>query len=282
MDNVEKPPIREPNLARWFWGAIVIMVLLSVLLSAAAYLRQNNDQTEHAPSGAADTFAEKSAPDLEALLSDTNGAALEAVKLRIEPLLDQAYSPVYAAIPEYADFHYSVWGEYAQLTAAALGDVGDELQKQLFSGLEARLEGVALGLDNAFDDTFQRELARNTAPLGSSRLDLGPLTRLAIDDALTRMQVTLPVASAAALGAGAAIKSASTAIAQKIAAKLAIKAAAKSGGKWAAVGTGAGAGAALCSWSGPGAGLCAAAGGIPPCQGCCPLLYFSLIFRWAG
>ena len=20
----------------------------------------------------------------------------------------------------------------------------------------------------------------------------------------------------------------------------------------------------------------------PPCQGCCPLLYFSLIFRWAG
>lgn len=260
--------VRKPNLAPWFWGGIILMAGLSILLSLAAVLRTNIDWNE--PENVAsseDGFrteanSEKSAYELKNMLDEATKVSLTAVKSQIGPLLNDAYQPVYASVPAYADFHYSVWGEYAELTEAALGDVSGKLQEMLFSGLEARLNSIGTELDSIFNSEFYKELETNTPTSDGAEFNPGTLTQLAVQGAVARMQVTVPVGTAVALGAGAAIKAGAAAITKKIAAKLAVKAAAKTGGKWVASTTAAGTGAALCSWTGPGAVICAAAGGI--------------------
>jgi len=212
------------------------------------------------PSARPNAPREQSASELDSRLADANKLALAAAMAQVGPLLDAAYKPVYDKIPEYADYHYSVWGEYAELGTAAIGNVGAKLKEMLFEGLDGRLREVGVSLDNSFNSRFETELKASGNEAGSSAF--GQLTSLAIEDAMSRMIVTLPVSSAAAIGTATTIKVAATVVAKKIAAKLAVKAAAKTGGKWAATGTGAGVGAAACWWAGPGAGLCAAAGGV--------------------
>ena len=257
----EGGPKVKSNLAPWFWGSIIFMATLSILLSVMAMLHQSADT----PVAVSDEYVpterspiEVSASELENRLSAANLAAVDAVRLQTGPMLDAAYQPAYDAIPIYADYHYSVWGEYAELGAAAVGDVGANLEEMLFSGLEPRLESVAVELDEVFSSTFQTAIEREMARIEDSGVVLGPLTETAIGDAQRRMLVTVPVGTAAITGS----KAIAAIIGKKIAAKLATKAALKAGGKWAVVGTTAGGAAALCSWSGPGAGLCAAAGGI--------------------
>lgn len=262
----EGGPKVKPNLARWFWGSIIVMASLSILLSVMAMLHQGADTlAADRPVAVSDEYApaengpiEVSASELENRLGTANRAAAYAVRLQIGPILDAAYQPAYDAIPTYADYHYSVWGEYAELRTAAIGYVGANMEEMLFSGLEPRLESVAVELDEVFSSTFQTVIENEMARMEFSGLVLGPLTETTIGDAQRRMLVTVPVGAAAITGSSAI----AAIIAKQIAAKLAAKAALKAGGKWAAVGTTAGGAAALCSWSGPGAGLCAAAGGI--------------------
>ncbi len=237
---------------RWFWGAITVMMVLTIALE----LTQAR-QLEAAPSKAEMTALAElveaemlepepknlSAEDLERLLGSAGAASSASVKVLIPDLIDEAYAPVYDAVPVYAAYHYSVWGQYAELGAAALGDVGLKLEETLFDGLEARLGDVSLEIDDAYRKAFEAELAADPP----SSAALGKLTRTVIADTRERMMVTAPVATSAVLGAALSAKLAVGAMTKSIAAKLAIKVAAKTGGKWIAAGSGAGAGAAVCS-----------------------------------
>ncbi|NGQ92450.1 hypothetical protein G5V65_16260 [Rhodobacter sp. HX-7-19] len=257
---------RPPNLARWFWGFFFLMAAITLALAILAAARlwyvppiaRSEIPADDRPMASAPS--EHSASELDSKLKDANKVALEAVTELIDPLLDGAYAPVYEAIPIYADHHYSVWGEYAELGAAALGDVGAKLQEMLFDGLDSRLRVVGQDLDRRFDSLFETELTASVNDAGMS--DLGPLTKRAIDNAISRMAITVPVSTATAIGTAATIKAVASTMAKKIASKLAVKATAKAGGKWAATIGGAGTGALACSWTGPGAGLCAAVGGV--------------------
>ena len=257
----EGGPKAKPNLARWFWGSIILMATLSVVLSVMAIYQQSADATatvsdRYVPAEGSAT--EVSASELETLLSAASGVAANAVMLQIVPMLDAAYQPAYDAIPKYADYHYSVWGEYAELGAAALGDVGAKLEETLFEGLESRLESVQDELDQVFSAEFQAEIQNKMARSEVSGASLGPLTESAIGNAQRRMLVTLPVSAVAITGT----KAMAALIAKKIATKLATKAALKAGGRWVAIGTTVGGAAAACSWTGPGAAVCGAAAGI--------------------
>jgi len=232
-----------------------------------AALRLGNEGGAEAPAtgegiGSAIVPGEQSAADLAEWLSDAREVALEAVKRQIDPVLAAAYKPAYDAIPQYADFHFSVVGEYTELSAAAFGDFSGNLEEMLFGGLDERLHNVGIELDNIFNSTFSAALNTSVEAPGLTGSGLGSVTRQALQDAQERMLVTVPVSTAAAVGTAASVKVAATVIAKKFAAKLAIKAAAKTGGKWAAAVTGAGVGAAICSPTGPGAGFCAALGGV--------------------
>ncbi|AZL58335.1 hypothetical protein EI545_05460 [Tabrizicola piscis] len=268
-NSITLPPEKTgaPNLARWFWGSIVIMATLTIFLTVVAALRLGNEGGAEAPAtgagiGSAIVPSEQSAVELSEWLSNAREVALEAVKRQIDPLLNDAYKPAYNAIPQYADFHFSVVGEYTELSAAAFGDFSGNLEEILFGGIDERLHNVGIELDNIFNSAFSAALNTSVEAPGLTESGLGSVTRQALQDAQERMLVTVPVSTAAAVGTAASLKVAATAIAKKIAAKLAIKAAAKTGGKWAVAVTGAGTGAAICSPTGPGAGFCAALGGV--------------------
>ena len=202
---------------------------------------------------------------LEKTFSAAANKAREVVLPNVNAVLDDVYRPVYAAIPAYADFHYSVYGEYSELGAAVLGQVGEQIEKRLFAGFEQRLQRAGVQIDEQFVAAYRDALdaqVRELIPPEQARRPLGDLTRVAIDDALSRARITLPIGTIAAVGVGSgALKALTLAIAKKIGAKIAAKAALKGAAKGTGVLAGAGAGALACSWSGPGAAACGAVGG---------------------
>ena len=257
-------PSSKPNLARWFWGTILAMAVLSIVLSLMASINQRSDGGEppaNTPAANSDTTTEEKLPteatasQLDALFDAANSAALQAVSRQIDPLLGDAYAPAYGQIPNYADFHYSVVGEYSELLMAAGGNAGAILEEKMFEGLDARIQHVGNRLDELFSSAFLSAISIGGETGG---FGLGPLTEQAISNATQRMAITVPIGAATIVGT----KMIAATIAQKVAAKLAAKAAAKTGGKWISVLSGLGGGTLMCSWSGPAAPVCGIAGGI--------------------
>lgn len=251
-------PRRTDTLAsRAFWATIVLFALATIGLSVFGSL-QTKQPDSHTPTEIPRTT-------LERILSTTATAAKDAVVPDVETLLDTVYAPAYAAIPEYADFHYSVLGEYVELTQAVQGKMSESLHERLFDGFSERFETAAAILDQRLLDTYRSILdERVAAELSSEGITQlsGGATEVVLDDARARARVTLPIATVAAGIAGSgSLKVISASIAKKLAAKIATKASGKVVAKGGGILTGAGGGALLCSWSGPGAVVCGVVGG---------------------
>lgn len=248
-------PINKAVL-RAFWATIVAMACVTIGLALAAVLRA--PESEKLPRELPSTV-------LERLFSEAARKARAELTHRIDDVLYEAYSPVYAAVPAYASFHYSILGEYTELGRAALGEMSATLGGQLFAGFEDRLRREAAVLDRVFAAAYRKAIEDAIAeavPTASAKPLLGPMTKAVINDAIDRAQITVPLASVATTAAGSgALKAATTAMAKKIGARVAIKAAAKGAAKGGGVLTGAGGGALACSWSGPVAVLCGVLGG---------------------
>jgi hypothetical protein len=269
------PPGRV--FSRTFWGTILVMVGVTIGLLVTGMIRSSNDITmPESAKPAQDSDAQPNqAPatyDVEPLiLQDMFTQAAESaatdVFANIDKELDAIYSPVYAGITSYADFHYSVMGEYTELTKAALGTMSANIETRLFKGFRERLEQAATKMDDEFEAAFQRHLEgllEPEIPAGMEMIPLGRRTQIAIDDVIARLKVTVPVATVAAtVGSVATIKAISKVWATKIATKVAMKAAAKGVAKGTGVLGGAGVGALAGSWLGPiGAGVGGVIGGV--------------------
>lgn len=242
---------------RFFWIAIFVLAGVTILLILAGALRDSEP--------AAPQTYEIPQTRLETILSETAKTAQEIVAPDIAQELENVYSPVYAAIPEYADFHYSVLGQYSELTAFALGQMGDDLYQRLFNGFEQRFSDAGTALDQQYEKVYRDALdeqIENTRSIEQSSLPLGELTQKVLDDAVSRARITAPLAGTAAVITGnGALKVTAATIAKTMAAKVAAKTAVKGAVKGGSVLAGAGGAAVLCSWSGPGAVLCGLIGG---------------------
>ena len=201
---------------------------------------------------------------LEEWLGESARVALRDVAPLAAPLLEEAYAPVYKAIPDYADFHFSVRGEYSELGLAIVGGLEERLSADLFDGFDDRISEVedrlyrelVYGYESALDERVRMLLADRPGAV------LGDATQIALDDAVGRARATIPVAgSAAVIGSGGA-KAVTAGIAKTLAGKVAAKAAAKTVAKGGAALGGAGTGTALCAWAGPVAVGCGVIGGI--------------------
>jgi len=242
---------KGPNLSRWFWGTIALLLVVTLAVKLLAYWESGRHDSGN---------AEAQASRVERLLKTAAGKAGE-VEGKIDPLLDKAYAPVYDGIPACMDFHYSLKGEWLELGAAALGDMGNGLDKYLFSGLEERLRNVSKELARDFDESYFAALDEAMAELTLETDQLEPAVKKAIDDAKSRMNTTAGIFGAGTL-AGPSLKALTKVFAKELGTKLAAKVAAKTGTKWVAVASGAGAGAGVCSWAGPGAAGCAVVGAV--------------------
>ena len=168
------------------------------------------------------------------------------------------FQPVYARIPAYADFHYSVWGQYAELLAAGaetLGieeDVGSIMRERLFDGFEGRHTQQMAHLQTVYQTAvtgiFEEEGARLA---GDSGQVLPEAVGLALRDAQRRMIVTGPAAATGSAAATVVVLAIVKPIATKVIASTAAKVVGKTVIKYTGIGGTAAVGAAGGSFFGP-------------------------------
>ena len=215
----------------------------------------------------------------------------------IDQLLDDAFAPVHARIPEFADWYYSLTAEYLLYANAISGDIAVYLQDQLMLRVfqPARLEQSIDNLAASTNDSLRRLLGESrqsamrqiqsvTAEHAiqaqpemsdiTAQLDLDAMMSVAPDlnqNAINRQLVSVVAATgigvAAGKGVGAlAVKKTLVKItgnksflaAGGLLAKLAGKSALKGGGVLAATASG----MVICSPGGPGALMCGAVAGL--------------------
>lgn len=248
---------KRPNLSRWFWGTIVFLLVITVSLELLATRQASLQGVEKASGDPVDQTG-VNATQVEQWF---NAAGEEAEKVReqIRGRLDEAYAPVYAGIPKYMDFHYSLTGEWLELGSAALGNLGGGLEEHLFDGFDTRLGAVSEHLALEFDQRFRAALDEAMAAQLGGVEAFGPAVTRALRDSQNRIEKTAGTVGVALVGGGS-LKLFTTAFAKKLAIKLAAKVGTKTGMKWAAAATGGATAAAACSWSGPGAAACAVVG----------------------
>lgn len=248
---------KRPNLSRWFWGTIVLLLVITLSLELLATWQVGRQGVENGSGSSVDQTG-TNATQVEQWF---NAAGEEAEKVReqIRGRLDEAYAPVYAGIPKYMDFHYSLTGEWLELGAAAMGNLAGGLEEHLFDGFDARLGAVAEKLALEFDQRFRTALDEAIAAEPGGVEAFGPVVTRALRDSQNRMKRTAGTVGVALVGGGT-LKVFTTAFAKKLAIKLAAKVGTKTGMKWAAAATGGATSAAACSWSGPGAAVCAVVG----------------------
>jgi len=216
---------------------------------------------------------------------------------RIDSAVDAAFAPVHDRVGDFADWYYSLTGEYLRYAHAIGGDMGDYLQEQLENtvflpaALDTNLDNLFESLDADVRSRLQQSGIRMTEnlevllreyarPLGVGEPRLGESLDLDVllADSLSvsakdinRQLLSVLVAAGAGMavakGLGALImkktltkvaSGKSFHLAASLLGKLAAKSALKGGGALA----GASSGAALCSPTGPGALVCGAVGGL--------------------
>lgn len=118
-DNSRTEGQKRPNLSRWFWGTIVLLLVITISLELFATWQAGRQGVANGSGSSVDQTG-TNAKQVEQWF---NTAGEEAVKVReqIRGRLDEAYAPVYAGIPKYMDFHYSLTGEWLELGSAAMG-----------------------------------------------------------------------------------------------------------------------------------------------------------------
>lgn len=257
VGTVPASPPRKNAVSLAFWGTIAFMAVATITVAFIGSLRSGD------PDSAVPLEIDRTR--IEEILSRAGEATLPAVLQQTDPLLDGVYEPVYAAIPDYADFHYSLVGEYSLLFMALQGGVADDLQQRLFEGFQQRVDSALERLDSLSLELYKSNLdaaVRDLLSAGSAGAILGEASQFALDDAMARARLSIPVAAAASIVGSGGLKALTAGTATKLGSTIAAKAAAKGAAKGGAALAGFGGGTTLCAWAGPFAPICGAAGGI--------------------
>lgn len=262
ISNTSKPIRKKSRVATWFfWGTLAMMTLGTVGLYVASSKHTTEPPLQPAVHDSAPSVVEMTAEEFRKVLEGAPDVVLDQVLPEIQPLLDNAFKPVYDGIRGYTNFHYSILGEYTELVGAAVGTFEDDLEKRLFSGLSNRLNSVSAKIEESFLQAYERVL-HEKIKMAAGSIDVGDATRHAVHNAVERVAVTVPSAAATTIAGAFSIKVISKAVAKKIAAKVAAKAAGKGLMKGGTLLTGAGAGALACAPAGPLAAACGVGGAV--------------------
>ncbi|MFT4621089.1 MAG: hypothetical protein ACI9KS_002217 [Sulfitobacter sp.] len=260
-------PVRVPNapegargrrLGGPFWALIASLTMLTIGLTGYGIQRGDFDAQRRVIPLA----------EIAAIVDDAASRAQTATVSQVDNHLDLLFGPVDAAIPAYADFHYSVLGEYTQLAQLATGQVGDALEERLFGGFQERLDGSVSSLEAQFNATYEQALNAklSTALEGAELRFLTEGTRIALEDASARASTGKPISLVLGV-AGArigmqAVKIVSRAVARKLVLSIGRKTAAKTATRGTGAGGAAGVGAAIGAPLGPIGAAVGGAGGF--------------------
>ncbi len=239
---------------RAFWITILTLAGLTIFVVLIGELRSQGGYS-HSIWQSTPTVVEIDNTVLGRIFRQASESSISEMSEIIDDQLDIIYAPTYSAISGYTSFHYSVRGEYTEIFGAALGTMSDDIEQRLFDGFEQRLAEASAFLDAEYSLAFKNNLERllvSEIPEELRLLPIGDLTRKAIDDAIGRAKVTVPVGAYMARAGGIySTKVIAKAVASKLALKVSLKAGTKTLVKSTTLLGGAGAGAAVGAVLGP-------------------------------
>lgn len=179
----QKARVSGRSMARWFWGGFITILLVAVLLALFATIRGGKQWLENTlvhDDSLPETWTEVIQVTLsggEAVYIDR--ASLPAIRTqtqtwiehRAERVQEELLAPLdsetdiifqraCAQVPVFADWYYSLAGEYARLFYAAFGNLPDYISKQLQlhvfqpAGTAEAIDGLTAGLDASLAEKF--------------------------------------------------------------------------------------------------------------------------------
>lgn len=169
-DAARSAPGKRASPATWAWRTILVLIsatLLSIAVGTASLdlLRRVEAPTPPEPPDAALPDCDRM-PDYELERLGRAWWTSTAWRLSREPLpltdralgnnVDEAFEPVYARIPDFVDWHYSLAGQYTQLAQAVPGQL---LESQFARAALERLQDSRL-VQAALDRLRESRLAR--------------------------------------------------------------------------------------------------------------------------
>jgi hypothetical protein len=266
------------NKKMWlaFWATIIILLIIyfSAIYKANEISKiQTTQDGKHVELSAeiAEIWKENSSNMLSAIDDELNSKAKSEIDMLIDEKIDVAFNKAYGQIPKFADFHYSVTGEYSEIVDILSGEMSNRVQEILFKQV-----GVEANLQNAFTDiadSSQKKIEKSIETtnynikikINLSNNDINKFTKileLTTQDIKNRFrpleystirnvrQKSMNIVLAKIIGKKLAVK---------ITAKTSVKTAAKAGSILGGAGTGAG----TCAVGGPiAAGVCGVVAGV--------------------
>jgi hypothetical protein len=220
MSDPETTEPREAGQgARWFWGGFIAILLVGVMIAVFAAIRggkqwaestlmQNDNQADNwtnvirvtLSGGEAIYIDSESVPRIRAQAQTWIGRRFEKTKTELFLVLDQQTKAIFEQalknVAAFADWHYSLQGEYTRLLYAAFGDLPAYLSKQLH-----QIVFQPAGTAEAIDKLTENIDAQLADQLRLAALDLqGMLTRLIRSHQVTSQQINVQVDGQWALG----------------------------------------------------------------------------------
>jgi hypothetical protein len=158
------------GIARWFWGGFITILLVGVMIAVFAAIRggkqwaesklvENNNQADNwtkviqvtLSGGEAILIDSESVPRIRAQAQTWIGQRFDETKTELILALDQQTKAIFDQamknVPAFADWHYSLKGEYTRLLYAAFGDLPAYLSGQLHE-IVFQPAGTAEAIDN--------------------------------------------------------------------------------------------------------------------------------------
>ncbi len=259
-------PTKPVGMLTYFWWTILTLISVTVVLLILATINQNS-QPEEERRVRIEQGKEclQSEEELRARAEQRKGPVLRSVLhpelfeetgKTIDEQIDLVFEPIYARIPKFLKWHYSVVGQYQQLSAAAFGNLESEMERRLFSGVNEQLESVPVKFDKIFKTEFRSLLSQKiqdevqTVDEECRNTYEHMLTKI-MKDSIRRFTSFVPASGLAAFKGGIGGKALFGAVSKKLLTSVGIKTAVKTAAKMGGAGGAAASGAAVGSILGP-------------------------------
>jgi|GEM_PF-5056676 hypothetical protein len=261
----------KTTFSKWFWGSFSAIFAFVLILLAFGYfnsLDEKNIQSQRPSIAALTQLLKQRVPHFYEVLANIENAAKKDIETMIEKELDAAFAPLYDAVDEYVEFHYTLRGEYTQLFAYAKGGANLDtlIYEKIFlqSNFQARIEAAMLKINQNTAQILQNYYEKLESGL-QKRLEVDDqameavmqeILNLSQDDIAKRFINSEAVALRLVSTAGGAF--AARGLAAAIGARIAVRLGAKTGLRILGAGSGASVGL-LC---GPAAAFCGFGGAV--------------------
>jgi hypothetical protein len=252
---------------KYFWGTIIFLFIIYISIIVSISLQNNKQSKQRSISKdvngsitLSSSFLKTLEKQLPLINNDINNEINETqhkIYLHIDREVNALFTSVYHQIPQYADFHYSLTGEYLEIGSALSGNLATSIKEKLFdtvnfdSNYQNILNNIQINSQSLISATVVsiNEKSQDKLHLLDNEMKIfNNVSNLTMDDSMARFNdITYNIIKVGALGTGAKFSTVMIAkvMAKKIATKVLTKAAVKGGAKVIGIGGGAAAGATV-------------------------------------